>query len=124
MDADEIKYLKSISQDIISLDITPDDMDEGSIINIIENKNVYLPDEKVFDESLKEAINDMLATLTNSERNVLEMRFGLNGNEPMMLQQIAKKFGLSKERIRQIEKKAIRHLRDSPEKEQLRNYLL
>jgi len=41
MDADEIKYLKSISQDIVSLDMTPDEMDDGSIINIIENKNEY-----------------------------------------------------------------------------------
>ena len=123
MDDEEIKYLKSISQGIVSLDAALEE-EEHSIIDVIENKNAILPDKKVFDESLTETLNAMLATLTESERNVLEMRFGLNGYEPMTLPQIAEKFNLSKERIRQIEKKAMRRLRELSEKEQLENYLL
>ena len=90
------------------------------IVNMIEDSRIDSPDKKVLDESLKEALNNLLKTLTESERKIISMRFGLDGYEPMSLQQIGDKFKLSKERIRQIEKKAIRRLRHPSRSQKLK----
>ena len=73
--------------------------------------------------SLHEALEEVLATLTDSEREIIRMRFGLGDYQPMSLQQIGEKFNLSKERIRQIEKKAIRRLRHPSRSHKLKSFL-
>lgn len=123
MDNDEVNYLRSISQEHVSLDSSFGEAEELSVLNTMKDHGFESPDEKIFDESLKEALNSVLETLSVSEREILNMRFGLNGYKPMSLQQIGDKYNLSKERIRQIEKKAIRRLYDPAKSKQLKTFI-
>ena len=123
MDDEEINYLRNISQDYISLDATFGDSDDTSIISMLEDARVDAPDRKLLDDSLKDALNAVLNTLTASEREILKMRFGLDGEKPLSLQQIGEKFRLSKERIRQREKKAIRRLRHPSRSQRLKSFI-
>lgn len=122
MDDEEVDYLRSINQEYVSLDSSFGDSEEMSVLSTMEDYAAESPDKKVLDESLKEALNSVLDTLTESERGILKMRFGLDGNKPMSLQQIGEKYKLSKERIRQIEKKAIRRLRHPSRIQQLKTF--
>jgi RNA polymerase primary sigma factor len=123
MDDDEIMHLRNISQDYISLDATYGDSEDTSILSMVKDTRIESPDQKVLDESLHDALNNVLNELTESEREIIKMRFGLDGKKPMSLQQIGEEFRLSKERIRQIEKKAIRRLRHPSRSYKLRSYL-
>jgi RNA polymerase primary sigma factor len=123
MDGEEINHLRNITQDYISLDSSYGDSEDTTILSMIVDSRIDSPDKNVLDESLREALNEVLDTLTESERQIIIMRFGLNGNEPMSLQQIGDKFDLSKERIRQIEKKAIRRLRHPSRSQKLKSFL-
>lgn len=123
MDDDEVNYLKSISQDFISLDASTGDSDDTPFMNIVEDKQADSPDKRLLEDSLHEALEEVLATLTDSEQEIIRMRFGLGDYQPMSLQQIGEKFNLSKERIRQIEKKAIRRLRHPSRSQKLKSFL-
>ncbi len=125
MDDEEVSYLRSISvsQEHVSLDSSFGEADEMSVISTLEDYGNESPDRKVIDESLRNALETVLDTLTDSEKEILKMRFGLDGDKPMSLQQIGDKFHLSKERIRQIEKKAIRRLRHPSRSQQLKTFL-
>jgi RNA polymerase primary sigma factor len=123
MNDEEINHLRNITQDFISLDSFYGDSEDTTILSMIVDSRIDSPDRKVLDESLKNALDDILSTLTESEREILRMRYGLNGYEPMSLQQIGDKFHLSKERIRQIEKKAIRRLRHPSRSQKLKSFL-
>jgi len=107
----EVHILRNMTYEYVSLDASVGDRDEGSFFVMVEDKTAESPMKKVENESLSEAIKAAISTLSPNEQEILRMRFGLDGEEPMSLQQIGKKFGLSKERIRQIEKKALRRLR-------------
>jgi RNA polymerase primary sigma factor len=123
MDDEEINHLRNISQDYISLDATYGDSEDTTILSMVEDSRIESPDKKVLDESLTDALNAVLGTLTASEREILKLRFGLDGVKPMSLQQIGEKFKLSKERIRQIEKKAIRRLRHPSRSHKLKSFM-
>jgi len=123
MDDEEINHLRNISQDYISLDATYGDSEDTTILSMVEDSRIESPDKKVLDDSLKDALNAVLDTLTVSEREILKMRFGMDGYKPMSLQQIGEKFKLSKERIRQIEKKAIRRLRHPSRSQKLKSFI-
>jgi len=123
MDNEEINHLRNITQDFVSLDSTLGDSEDTTILDMIVDPKADSPDEHVFEESLVNSLNEVLDTLTDSEKEILCMRYGLNGFEPMSLQQIGDKFNLSKERIRQIEKKAIRRLRHPSRSTKLKSYM-
>jgi len=123
MDNEEINHLRNITQDFVSLDSTLGDSEDTTILDMIVDPKADSPDEQVFEESLINSLNEVLDTLTDSEKEILCMRYGLNGYEPMSLQQIGDKFNLSKERIRQIEKKAIRRLRHPSRSTKLKSYM-
>ncbi len=123
MDNEEINHLRNITQDFVSLDTTLGDSDDTTILDMIVDSKADSPDEHVFEESLLNSLNEVLDTLTESEKEILSMRYGLNGYTPMSLQQIGDKFNLSKERIRQIEKKAIRRLRHPSRSQKLKSYM-
>jgi RNA polymerase primary sigma factor len=123
MDNEEVNYLRSISQDFISLDASTGDGDDTPFMSMIEDKQTEAPDKQLMENSLHEALEEVLATLTDSEQEIIRMRFGLGDYHPMSLQQIGDKFNLSKERIRQIEKKAIRRLRHPSRSQKLKSFL-
>ncbi len=123
MDDEEINHLRNISQDYISLDATYGDSEDTTILSMMEDHRMEAPDHKVLEDSLKDALDAVLNTLTASEREILKMRFGLDGFKPMSLQQIGEQFHLSKERIRQIEKKAIRRLRHPSRSQKLKSFI-
>ena len=111
MDASHVADLVNISRDLVSLE-TPvfDERDSSVLGDFVENGNYKSPDDYVVEESLKNDINGVLQTLTEKESEVVQYRFGLNGRRAMSLKEIGDRFHLTKERIRQIEKAALKRL--------------
>jgi RNA polymerase primary sigma factor len=120
---EEIKWLKEISSDYISLDAPIMSDSENTTMNIVEDDKYDAPDTILMDEALKDAINTILGELTISEREIIEYRFGLNGKPRLSLTQAGKQFKLSKERVRQIEKKTLTKLKKHGEKIKLEDFL-
>jgi len=100
------------------------DKKERFLSEILKDMNFKEPEARLIDDALKDAIMDALETLTEKEQTVIKYRYGLDGNEPMSLKEIGKKFNLTKERIRQIEKKAIRRLRHPSRSDALKAFLV
>lgn len=124
MDKQHVSELLNISRDLVSLDLPVNqDKDANLIGDFIENEKYLSPDEIVIEKSLQEDINTVLATLTEKEAEILRYRFGLNGRRPMSLKEIGDKYRLTKERIRQIEKKAIKRLQHPSRSQLLKSYL-
>lgn len=118
-----VKDLLSISQDIVNLDsaIKSDDDSSSTFSEFIEDPSKG-PEEEVVGESLKSEVRSLLLTLSEKERQILVMRYGLDGNKPMSLKEIGIKFDLTKERIRQIEKRALEKLRENSQSRALECY--
>lgn len=111
MDADHVADLVAVSRDLVSLESPVFDERNASVLgDFIENDQYESPETYVTAISLKDDINDVLTTLTDKEREVIEYRFGLNGRRAMSLKEIGDRFHLTKERIRQIEKNALKRL--------------
>lgn len=123
MDNEQINHLRNISQDYISLDTPYGDSDDTTMISTVEDIHTDAPYKDLIDESLREELSSVLDTLTVSEKDILVKRYGLDGNKPMSLHQIGEQYNLSKERIRQIEKKAIRKLRHPSRSFKLKSYI-
>jgi RNA polymerase primary sigma factor len=124
IDRDHVADLINISRDLISLD-TPvySEKDSSLLGDFVEDKGQRLPDDTTIENSLKEDINGILKTLSQKESEIIQYRFGLNGQRPMSLKEIGSKYKLTKERIRQIEKKAIKRLQHPSRSLTLRAYL-
>ncbi len=123
MDNEEITHLRAIAQDYVSLDATVGNSDDTSVVSMVVDSRMDTPEKRILDESLKNSLDEVLDTLTESEKKIIVLRFGLHDEKPMSLQQIGDQFKLSKERIRQIEKKAIRRLRHPSRSQKLKSYL-
>jgi RNA polymerase primary sigma factor len=120
---EKVTEIYRISQDTTSL-ATPVGDDEDSFLgDFIEDTSQPSPYEETSRELLKESIESVLDSLDEREGDVLKMRFGLMGNNPQTLEEVGKKFGVTRERIRQIEAKALRKLRHPSRKKQLQDYL-
>ncbi|MDH4130059.1 MAG: RNA polymerase sigma factor RpoD/SigA [Spirochaetota bacterium] len=112
------------SRDYISLDAPiMFDKKERYLSEILKDGNFKEPEERLIDESLKETISKSLETLSEKEQKVIKLRYGLDGVDPLSLKEIGKRFNLTKERIRQIEKKAIRRLRHPSRSQALKAFL-
>ncbi len=112
------------SRDYISLDAPiMFDKKERYLSEILRDTNFKEPEEKLINESLKETISKSLETLSDKEQKVIRLRYGLDGIDPLSLKEIGKRFSLTKERIRQIEKKAIRRLRHPSRSQELKVFL-
>ncbi len=124
MDSDHVADLVAVSRELISLE-TPvfDERDSSVVGDFVENSAYTSPEEYVVDENLKSDINAVLHTLTDKEREVIEYRFGLSGRRAMSLKEIGDRFSLTKERIRQIEKNALKRLSQPNRAELLEDYV-
>jgi RNA polymerase primary sigma factor len=124
MESEHVADLVAVSRDLVSLE-TPvfDERDSSVVGDFVENSAYTSPEEYVVDQNLKADINLVLRTLSDKEREVVEYRFGLNGRRAMSLKEIGDRFKLTKERIRQIEKNALKRLTQPNRAEILESYV-
>mgnify|MGYP000219496369 CR=1 FL=1 len=124
LDKTHVEDLINISRDLISLESPVNQDKDASLVgDFVENEKYLSPDEVMIEKSLQEDINTILATLSDKEAEILQYRFGLNGKRPMSLKEIGDKYRLTKERIRQIEKKAIKRLQHPTRSQLLKSYV-
>jgi RNA polymerase primary sigma factor len=124
MDPEHVADLVSVSRELVSLE-TPvfDERDSSVLGDFVENTAYTAPEDYVVEQNLKDDINEVLHTLSDKEREVVEYRFGLNGRRAMSLKEIGDRFKLTKERIRQIEKSALKRLTHPSRSELLESYV-
>lgn len=111
-----------ISQEPISFE-TPVGEEESHLGDFISDDEIDAPLDKATSTLLKEQLNEVLEGLTPREESVIKMRFGLEGGKPMTLEEVGKRFDVTRERIRQIEAKALRKLRQPNRSKKLKDYL-
>ena len=121
--AEEVKWLKQMSADYVSLDAPMSSDSENTQISYVEDTKYDSPESEIMHESLKIGINKILSELTTSEKEIIEYRFGLNDKPRLSLTQAGKRFKLSKERVRQIEKKTLMKLQVYGQKQGLSSFL-
>lgn len=123
MPEDKIRKVLKIAKEPISMETPIGDDEDSHLGDFIEDTTIHLPVDSATSESLKNATNDVLAGLTAREAKVLRMRFGIDMNTDHTLEEVGKQFDVTRERIRQIEAKALRKLRHPSRSEQLRSFL-
>lgn len=112
VDLDKIQTILDISQAVTSLDTPVDDDGETSMGDLIPDNNSSSPLDNLIKEANSQIINDVFNTIPEREAAILRMRFGINVEKPMTLEEVGNHYGLTRERIRQLENKAIRKLRN------------
>lgn len=112
MEPSHIRDILNIAREMVSLDATVrhNDSESATVGEFIQDTMYTDPEAEVISDSMKDDIDDVLETLTAKEAEVIRYRFGLDGREALSLKEVGDRFDLTKERIRQIEKKAIRRL--------------
>jgi RNA polymerase nonessential primary-like sigma factor len=123
MTPERITELLEYSRDLVSLDQTVGADEESRLGDFIEDADAAVAEDAVAFQMMKGDVRKVLATLDDRERDVVILRFGLEGNQPRTLEQIGKQFGLSRERVRQIERETMAKLRDPQRADALRDYL-
>ena len=123
MTATRVREILKIAQDTTSLETPVGDEDDSMLGDFIADTSQPSPIESASRELLKENIEEVLSTLTDREARVLRMRFGLDGKNPMTLEEVGREFGVTRERIRQIEAKALRKLKHPSRRKKLQDYL-
>lgn len=112
LSVEDVKDIKTYMQDTTSLDIQVGDEDDGTTIaSFVEDTRFVNPVDFMLQEADKDTIESVLSTLSGKEAEVIKLRFGIDTAHPMTLEEVGQHFGLSRERIRQIEAKALRKLR-------------
>src|SRR5262249_53873731 len=120
---DKIRKILKIAKEPISMETPIGDDEDSHLGDFIEDLNTISPIEAATNFGLSEAVQKVLASLTPREAKVLRMRFGINMNTDHTLEEVGKQFDVTRERIRQIEAKALRKLRHPSRAEQLRSFL-
>ncbi len=123
MPEDKIRKVLKIAKEPISMETPIGDDEDSHLGDFIEDTNVESPIENTVNINLSETVRDVLAGLTPREAKVLRMRFGIDMNTDHTLEEVGKQFDVTRERIRQIEAKALRKLRHPSRSEQLRSFL-
>lgn len=122
MPADEVGAILRAMQDPVSLDAPVGEAGESALRELLEDTSIPSPDDAAAATLLKGQISAALDSLTPRERRVLTLRFGLGGRRPHTLLEVGREFGLTRERIRQIERNALRKLRQSERAGRLRDF--
>ena len=123
MPEDKVRKVLKISKEPISMETPIGDDEDSHLGDFVEDVNVMSPQDAAMIEGLREATQGMLGGLTEREAKVLRMRFGIDMNTDHTLEEVGKQFDVTRERIRQIEAKALRKLRHPTRSDQLRSFL-
>jgi len=123
MDEEEISATLQISNTHLSLDRPFTEGESNSLKDVIEDEKSPAPDAEAMQESLKEEIERVLATLSEREAEVISLYFGINRERALTLEEIGEQFGLNRERVRQIKEKAIKRLQHVTRSRNLRAYI-
>jgi RNA polymerase primary sigma factor len=121
---DKVREVMKISQDPVSLETPIGEEDDSHLGDFIKDEKSLSPEEYATNEILKEEINEVLSTLQPREQQVLELRFGLIDGTCYTLEEVGKRFNVTRERIRQIEAKALRKLRHPSRAKKLRDFMV
>ena len=120
---EKIEDAISVNNRHVSVDAPFVDGEDNSLLDVLVNDDAPMADRMLVIESLREEINRALTSLNERERNIIEAFFGINQTSEMTLEEIGEKFGLTRERVRQIKEKAIRKLRQNTKSKMLKSYL-
>jgi RNA polymerase primary sigma factor len=126
MEPEKVEYVIKIKQDITSLDagVGRDGEDEDSVLgDFIEDEDTISPEESATVQLLKEHVKDMLGALSDREQKILKLRFGLEDGKSHTLEEVGQEFMVTRERIRQIEAKALAKLRKHKDSKKLHDYI-
>ena len=118
-----MREIVKVSQIPLSLEMPVGDEDSSKLGDFVEDGNVQAPDEVVLHGLLREDLEDVMKSLTEREKTVLKLRFGLDDGHPRTLEEVGKVYNVTRERIRQIEAKALRKLKHPTRAKKLREYL-
>ncbi|HSX36113.1 MAG TPA: RNA polymerase sigma factor RpoD [Patescibacteria group bacterium] len=124
IEIDKVEHIMKIKQDISSLDASiRDDEEESVLADFIEDEDTISPEESATNQLLKEQVKDMLAALTEREQKIIKLRFGLEDGKQHTLEEVGQEFSVTRERIRQIEAKALAKLRKHKDARKLHDYI-
>ena len=123
LEEEKIKEIETLIKDPVSLNTTLNDEEDGTLEDLVADPNQDRPDDRIDNELRAKAINIVLETLGEREKNVIIARFGLNGTRAKTLEEIAAEYKLTKERIRQIEQAALHKLRNPRRLDTLRPHI-
>jgi RNA polymerase primary sigma factor len=120
---ERVEEILKISQEPVSLQTPIGEEEDSNLGDFIEDQSAPAPSDAASFQLLKEQIDDVLHTLTDRERRVLQLRFGLEDGRSRTLEEVGREFGVTRERIRQIEAKALRKLRHPTRSRRLKDFL-
>ena len=124
IEVEKVEHIMKIKQDISSLDASiRDDEEESVLSDFIEDEDTVTPEESANGQLLKEQVKDMLGALTEREQKILRLRFGLEDGRNHTLEEVGQEFAVTRERIRQIEAKALAKLRKHKDAKKLLDYI-
>ena len=120
---DKVREILRVAQEPVSLETPIGEEEDSHLGDFIPDEGAQVPAEVAYQSLLKEQLTEVLATLTPREEKVLRLRFGLEDGRPRTLEEVGKEFAVTRERIRQIEAKALRKLRHPTRSKRLRDFL-
>ena len=123
IEVDKVNEIRKIAQEPVSLETPIGEEDDSHLGDFIEDETAIAPDVAANFSMLKEQLNQVLSTLSDREKKVLELRVGLNDGTPRTLEEVGKEFEVTRERIRQIEAKALRKLKHPSRSQKLKDFL-
>jgi RNA polymerase primary sigma factor len=123
MEIDKVEALMKLTREPMSLDAEVSEDSDSTVMDFVENPDAAAPSDQVEEAALRDEIDGVLSTLTPREEKVIRMRYGIGEPTHYSLEEIGTRFSLTRERIRQIEIKALRKLRHAKRRKQLETFL-
>jgi RNA polymerase primary sigma factor len=123
IDVDKVNHILKIKQEPVSIESPIGEEEDSRLADFIEDRDSVSPDEAATYQLLKEHINEVLELLTPREQRILKMRFGLDSGRSHTLEETGQEFGVTRERIRQIESKALLKLKKHRDSKKLKDYI-